>query len=104
MTIAVPYESGLIFQDFGRATSFKIYDTQNSEVFASTVVDIFGYGDGVLAGFLQDQGVDALLCGSISGKTKKALISAGIAVYGGASGDADKAVDFLLAGNLPDHK
>ena len=59
-----------------------------------------GQGHGALAGVLQQLGADVLICGGIGGGAQAALASAGIRLYGGASGPADAAVDALLAGRL----
>ena len=64
------------------------------------MVDTNGSGHGALAGFLQAQGVDTLICGGIGGGAKTALAQAGITLYGGVNGSADKAVEALLAGKL----
>ena len=44
--------------------------------------------------------IDTLICGGIGGGAQAALANAGIKLYGGASGDADAAVEALLAGEL----
>ena len=44
--------------------------------------------------------VDSLICGGIGAGAKTALAEAGIRLYGGVDGSADKAVDAFLAGNL----
>ena len=49
-----------------------------------------------LTGFLTRHGVDALICGG----AQMALAEAGIKLYGGVSGEADEAVNALLAGTL----
>ena len=59
-----------------------------------------GSGHGALAGFLQAQGVNTLICGGIGGGAQMALAQAGIALYGGVQGSADEAVAALLAGTL----
>ena len=100
MKIAVTYEAGMIFQHFGHTASFKVYEVENNEVRASAVVDTNGHGHGALAGFLKEQGVDTLICGGIGGGAQMALAEAGITLYGGVSGDADEAVEALLAGQL----
>ena len=100
MKIAVTYEAGLIFQHFGHTAQFKIYEVENETVIASAVVDTDGHGHGALAGFLQQQGVDTLICGGIGGGAQMALADAGIRLFGGVSGDADEAVEALLAGQL----
>lgn len=100
MKIAVTYENGQVFQHFGHTAQFKLYEVQDGQVVSSQVVDTNGSGHGALAGFLQAQGVDTLICGGIGGGAKTALAQAGITLYGGVNGSADKAVEALLAGKL----
>jgi len=100
MKIAVTYEAGMIFQHFGHTAQFKLYEVENNEVKSSQVVDTNGHGHGALSGFLAQQGVDTLICGGIGGGAQMALSDAGIQLYGGVSGDADDAVNALLAGEL----
>lgn len=100
MVIAVTYENGQIFQHFGHTEQFKLYEIADGKVIATEVVDTNGSGHGALAGLLQRQGVDALICGGIGGGAQMALAEAGIRLFGGVSGDADAAVNALLAGNL----
>ena len=100
MRIAVTYENGQIFQHFGHTEAFKIYDVENGAVQNATVVPTNGSGHGALAGFLSENGVDTLICGGIGGGAQMALATAGIQLYGGVAGDADEAVQALLAGTL----
>lgn len=100
MKIAVTYENGQVFQHFGHTAQFKLYEVQDGQVVSSQVVDTNGSGHGALAGFLEAQGVDTLICGGIGGGAKTALAQAGITLYGGVNGSADKAVEALLAGKL----
>lgn len=100
MKIAVTFENGQVFQHFGHTEQFKIYEIANGKVAASSVVDTNGSGHGALAGFLQQHGVDTLICGGIGGGARTALDQAGIRLYGGVSGSADQAVADLLAGTL----
>lgn len=100
MRIAVTYENGQIFQHFGHTAQFKVYDIEDGEVVASTVVDTNGNGHGALAGFLFGNKVDVLICGGIGGGAQMALADAGITLYGGVSGDADAAVEALLKQEL----
>ena len=44
--------------------------------------------------------MDTLICGGIGGGAQAALNDAGITLYGGVSGNADKAVKALLEGKL----
>lgn len=100
MKIAVTYDGGEIFQHFGHTQQFKVYDVNNGKVTAAAILDINGNGHGALAGFLKKNDVGALICGGIGGGAQNALSEAGIRLYGGVSGDADRAVDDLLAGKL----
>ena len=100
MRIAVPYENGNIFQHFGRSEAFKFYDVDGGAVTAAAVVSTNGSGHGALAGFLMQRGVDTLICGGIGGGAQMALAEAGIKLYGGVSGEADAAVNALLASAL----
>lgn len=100
MRIAVTYEDGYIFQHFGHSAQFKVYDVQNGRIEASEIVDTNGSGHGALASLLSGLNADALICGGIGGGAQMALAAAGIRVFGGVSGDADEAVEALLAGVL----
>lgn len=100
MRIAVTYDNGEIFQHFGHTKSFKVYDVDQGKVTNSTVVDTNGSGHGALAGVLTALHVDAVICGGIGGGAQNALAAANIRVYGGVSGQADQAVEALLANKL----
>ena len=100
MKIAVTYDNGNVFQHFGKTESFKVYEVENNQVVKSEVIGSNGTGHGALAGLLADQGIDVLICGGIGGGAQMALATAGIQLYGGVAGDADEAVQALLAGTL----
>lgn len=100
MRIAVTYENGMIFQHFGHAEQFKLYDEENGRVTDTRIVDTNGQGHGALSGFLTEQGVEVLICGGIGGGAQTALKEAGIKLYGGVSGEADEAVNAFLAERL----
>ena len=74
MRIAVTYENGQIFQHFGHTETFKIYDVEEGKVVRSEVVDTNGIGGGA----------------------QTALAAAGIKLFGGVLGDADKAVEAFI--------
>ncbi|RHR10267.1 dinitrogenase iron-molybdenum cofactor biosynthesis protein [Pseudoflavonifractor sp. AF19-9AC] len=100
MKIAVTFENGQVFQHFGHTEQFKIYEIADGAVTGTSVADTNGSGHSALAGFLQQHGVDTLICGGIGGGARVALEQAGIQLYGGVSGSADQAVADLLAGTL----
>lgn len=100
MRIAVTYQNGEIFQHFGHTQQFKLYDVVDGAVTNTQVVDTNGTGHGALAGVLTALGVDVVICGGIGGGAQNALGAANIKLYGGVSGNADQAVEALLAQNL----
>ncbi|MCD8012761.1 MAG: DUF134 domain-containing protein [Lachnospiraceae bacterium] len=100
MRIAVTYENGQIFQHFGHTEQFKLYDTEDGKIVSSEVLSTNGQGHGALAEVLSAIQADVLICGGIGGGAQNALASAGIHLYAGVTGDADAAVEALLAGTL----
>ena len=100
MKIAVPYVDGLIYQHFGHAEAFQIYEVENGQVTESFTLRTYGSGHSALAGFLAEQGVGVLICGGIGGCARCALDQAGIQIFGGVHGEADDAVERYLLGEL----
>ena len=100
MRIAVTYENGEIFQHFGHTQFFKVYDVEDGKIISAEVVDTDGSGHGALAGLLNSLNANVLICGGIGGGAQMALKMAGIELFGGVSGDADKAVEEYVAGKL----
>ncbi len=100
MRIAVTYENGEVFQHFGHAEQFKLYDAEDGKIVREQVVDTNGSGHGALAGFLQAAKADALICGGIGMGAQMALADAGIRLYAGVQGSADAAAKALAEGDL----
>lgn len=100
MRIAVTYENGEVFGHFGHTEQFKLYDVKEGKIVQEKIVPTNGSGHGALAGFLADQGVDALICGGIGMGAQNALTAAGIRFYAGVTGSADAAAKALAEGIL----
>ena len=100
MRIAVTYENGEVFQHFGHSEQFKLYDVEDGKIIKEQIVDTNGSGHGLLAGFLKQAQVDALICGGIGMGAQMALADAGIKLYAGVQGSADEAAQALAGGNL----
>ena len=100
MKIAVTYDNGNIFQHFGKTEFFKVYEVEDGKVVSSEVIGSNGVGHGALAGLLADRAVDVLTCGGIGGGAQAALEEAGVELCAGAEGDADRAVEAYLKGEL----
>ena len=100
MKIAVTYENGRVFQHFGHTANFKIYEIEDGAVKSAAVFPTNGSGHGALAGFLQNLGVDTLICGGIGGGARTALAEAGIKLFPGVQGGVDESVAALLNNTL----
>lgn len=99
-TIAIPVEGDRIFQHFGKATKFKIYEIEGSVVKASETQEVEGSGHEEVALWLVVHGVNAVICGNIGPGAQGALTAAGIIALAGVEGAADEAVAKLLDGTL----
>ena len=100
MRIAVPYYEGLIFQHFGQAKQFKIYEIENHQVLMEMIVEGEGTGHQAVSDFLKALDVRVVICGNIGGGAQRALDEAGILFYGGVTGEADAAITALVNGKL----
>ena len=100
MRIAIPYYEGMIFQHFGHARQFKIYEIENHQVLMEMIVEPEASGHAAIAQFLQSMDVRVVVCGNIGDGAMRALQEAGILFYGGVTGMADDAITALVAGKL----
>ena len=100
MRIAVTYENGNVFQHFGHTEEFKVYDVEDGKILGSQIIGSNGSGHGALAGLLDGEGIDVLICGGIGGGAQRALEEHGIELCAGASGNTDEAVEAYLRGEL----
>lgn len=100
MRIAVTYDNGNIFQHFGKTENFKVYEVENNQVISSEVISSNGSGHGALAGLLDGQNVDVLICGGIGGGAQAALTEAGIEFCSGAQGRCRSGCRSLSEGRI----
>ena len=100
MILAIPYDNGLVFGHFGHTQQFRLYTVNDGAVTAITTVSTNGSGHSALSTFLAERGVNVLICGGIGDGAKQALANENIQIYGGVSGDADRAAAMFLAGKL----
>lgn len=100
MRIAIPYYMGKVFQHFGHAPQFKVYEIENHQILMELVVEVEQKGHDAVAALLKSMDVRAVICGSIGDGAMRALNDAGIVFYGGVTGEADDAIEALAAGGL----
>lgn len=96
MKAAIPVEQNDIFQHFGHAGTFRIYDVSDDGSYTFTEAAPDGSGHEAVADWLTAQGVQLVICGGIGDGAVNALRDAGVLLHSGASGDADKALEEFL--------
>ena len=102
MRIAVAYDKGQIYKRFGHAPQFIFYDVYGNLIFRKQVINTPPKkGHAIISHFLKTLSVDTVICDHIGDGGQAALKAASIELYGGISGNADKAVIALVAGTLP---
>ena len=104
MRIAVAYQDGEIYEHFGHARLFAIYDYEGADVTRCTkklVETGERHGHRDMAELMRTERVDAVIAGNMGGEAKALLLSYGIVPVAGYSGDADTAADLLVTGQLP---
>jgi predicted Fe-Mo cluster-binding NifX family protein/predicted DNA-binding protein (UPF0251 family) len=102
MVVAVPYADGQVNQHFGATQAFLISKAEGEEVVEASVYELQGlqHNHQGIAGFLKDQGVEAILAGGMGHPMQEALKAAGFLLYCGVSGDAVTAVEAFLRGEI----
>ena len=100
MRRAIPYYMDKIFQHFGHAPRFKVYEIENRQVLMEMVVDVEQQGHDAVAALLRSMDVRVVICGNIGEGAMQALRDAGIIFYAGVTGDADEAITALIQGGL----
>lgn len=102
MKIAVATQGNQIFQHFGQCPAFTIITVENGIAQNKTLLKTAGNGHAALGSFLEEAGVNVVICGGIGGGAKNMLSAAGIRLISGIEGDIDEAVKAYLSGILSD--
>ena len=101
MKLAVPIEpeTGMVAEHFGHAKHIKLYDEVMGVVFTDMVESPANGHEGVCA-FLEEAGVQCVLCMNLGEGARDALFEHNIGVFAGVSGPADELVVALLENRL----
>ena len=100
MRIAIPFFEGMVFQHFGHAPQFKIYEVENKQVVMEMIIEPEQGGHDAVATLLKSMDVKVVICGNIGAHAQQALDAAGILFYGGVTGEADDTIARLIEGRL----
>lgn len=100
MKIAVASEREMVTEHFGHCENFNIYETEGNKIISSDSVKNPGHRPGFLPNFLNDMGVNVIISGGMGGGAVEIFNDKGIKVITGAKGEARKATEEYLKGNL----
>lgn len=100
MKIALPVKNDAIFQHFGMAPNFKIYEVQDGHIVSTETIAASGHGHAAVVNLLVKNAVDCVICGGLGPGAVKSLAQANIALYAGNEGDCDIAIAALIAGRF----
>ncbi len=98
--LAISYDNGEIYTQFGNTDCFRIYDIEDGQIVGVQNVHPEKTSAEDLADFLKDNEASLLVCGSIGPKALAVIESRGIFVFSGASGSCDRAAAALLQNQL----
>lgn len=100
MKIAIATEGVNVSGHFGKCENFIIMEIENSDVKSKTVVSTLGNQHELLPGFLASHNVNVVIAGGMGEGARQNLISKGIEIISGVSGNIDEAVNAYLNGTL----
>lgn len=104
MIIAISYKDGQIYEHFGHAEMFALYefDMSQPENVTKCLLEVGeAHGHKAMADLMKANNVDLVLSGHMGAEAKNQLLAYGIIPVAGYCGHADTAADMLIAGTLP---
>ncbi len=99
MRVGIPIQDGKIFAHFGKAPAFLVVDMVGDRVTSRTEV-VPPAGNGVLPGFLKEQGVTHVIANCIGEGAVEQFRSMGIQVIAGVKGTANEVLFRFATGLL----
>jgi predicted Fe-Mo cluster-binding NifX family protein len=100
MKIAVATEGTSVSGHFGKCENFTIAEIENSGVKSKVVVSTLGNQHGLLPAFLASHDVNVVIAGGMGEGARQNLVSNGIKIISGVSGNIDEIIKTYLNGNL----
>lgn len=100
LKIAVASDKGNVTEHFGHCESFMIYESKEGKILEETALANPGHKPGFLPRFLHENGVDVIISGGMGGAAVAIFNENNIEVIIGAKGEAKKAAQAYLGGEL----
>lgn len=99
---AIAYDQGKVGQHFGKSKAFLIVDIDNSAVIQKAVLEVQEAGHSKLAGLLESNAVDVVVCGGIGNPAIEALKEKHMTCIRGVSGQIEHVIKELEVSSLRD--
>ncbi|MCX7709467.1 MAG: NifB/NifX family molybdenum-iron cluster-binding protein [Clostridia bacterium] len=100
MKIAIATEGTNVSGHFGKCENFTMVEIENSSVKSKAVVSTLGNQHGLLPGFLASHHVDVVIAGGMGEGARQNLVSNGIEIISGVSGNIDEVIKVFMSGDL----
>ena len=100
MKIAVAAMGQEVARHFGHCENFIFFETENKEIKSVETVKNPGHRPGFLPNFLADRGAEVIISGGMGGGAVDIFNERNVEVVVGAEGDARKAVEAYIRGEL----
>lgn len=102
MVIAVAYKDNEIYEHFGHAEHFAIYETNEdqTQLISKNIIEVKESGHQAVADLMNENHVDVVIVGNIGTEARKALTEYGIVAFAGFCGNSDDAAELMMRGQL----
>lgn len=104
LRIAIPTDgNNNVFGHFGKAAEFTLYEIKDNELVGKAILSAAGEGHGKNVEMMKREKINVVICGGIGMEAMEGLMTGGILVIPGTSGDADVAAAAYLDGSLQEN-
>ncbi len=100
MKIAIATEGADVSSHFGKCENFTVLEVEDSIVKSKSIINTAGNQHGLLPGFLASKNVGLVIVGGMGEGARQNMISNGIEIISGVSGNINEVIDTYLKGNL----
>ena len=93
-------EDETISANLNEAELYRVYDVENGNVKSSELVRTISAGHRVIAPFLADKDVEALICGNADKQAQRIYARYGLVLYSGHKGSIADSIKSFLSGTF----
>lgn len=98
--VAIAAEGDQVSSHFGHCRGFMVYEVENGNIGAASLLESPGHAPGVLPKLLADHGVKAVIAGGMGQTAQELFAQAGVQVFTGCSGELKSAIESYAGGSL----